>query len=164
MTDRQLSVEVERLVRLAGGLGIFRVFGRSMEVFMGSLLAGDNAAAPSPYDFALGGAGLDASLPVSASGSLIRPRAEHHGRHGRELLWLYGRHEPRLLRRPVAREGIRRPPDPALRYRTPSSPRHVRVQSVGDLYDLAVDICPPQRLCRLLHGRRPEGQVRGATA
>ena len=55
MTDRQLSVEVERLVRLAGGLGIFRVFGRSMEVFMGSLLAGDNAAAPSPYDFALGG-------------------------------------------------------------------------------------------------------------
>lgn len=73
MTDRQLSVEVERLVRLAGGLGIFRVFGRSMEVFMGSLLAGDNAAAPSPYDFALGGAGLDASLPVSASGSLIRP-------------------------------------------------------------------------------------------
>ena len=55
MTDRQLSVEIERLMRLEGCLGIFRVFGQSMEIFMGSLLAGDNAAVPSPYDFALGG-------------------------------------------------------------------------------------------------------------
>ena len=30
---------------------------------MGSVLAGDNAATPSPYDFALGGKGLDPSLP-----------------------------------------------------------------------------------------------------
>lgn len=39
MTDRQLSVEIERLMRLEGCLGIFRVFGQSMEIFMGSLLA-----------------------------------------------------------------------------------------------------------------------------
>jgi hypothetical protein len=43
MTDRQLSIEIERLMRLEGCLGIFRTFGQSMEIFMGSLLAGDNA-------------------------------------------------------------------------------------------------------------------------
>lgn len=72
MTDRQLSIEIERLMRLEGCLGIFRVFGQSMEIFMGSLLAGDNAAAPSPYDFALGGKGLDPSLPGGANGSLLQ--------------------------------------------------------------------------------------------
>lgn len=73
MTDRQLSIEIERLMRLEGCLGLFRVFGRSMEIFMGSLLAGDNAATPSPYDFALGGKGLDPSLPGGADDTLLRP-------------------------------------------------------------------------------------------
>lgn len=73
MTDRQLSIEIERLMRLEGGLGIFRTFGQGMEIFMGSLLAGDNAAAPSPYDFALGGEGLDPSLPVGVNGALLQP-------------------------------------------------------------------------------------------
>lgn len=73
MTDRLLSIEIERLMRLEGCLGIFRVFGQSMEIFMGSLLAGDNAAAPSPYDFALGGEGLDPSLPGGANGTLLQP-------------------------------------------------------------------------------------------
>lgn len=73
MTDRQLSVEIERLMRLEGGLGIFRTFGQSMEIFMGSLLAGDNALSPSPYDFALGGRGLDPSLPIGVDGSLLQP-------------------------------------------------------------------------------------------
>ena len=72
MTDRQLSIEIERLMRLEGCLGIFRVFGQSMEIFMGSLLAGDNAAVPSPYDFALGGKGLDPSLPGGVSGTLLQ--------------------------------------------------------------------------------------------
>lgn len=48
MTDCQLSIEIERLMRLEGCLGIFRTFGQSMEIFMGSLLAGDNATAPAP--------------------------------------------------------------------------------------------------------------------
>lgn len=73
MTDRQLSIEIERLMRLEGCLGIFRVFGQSMEIFMGSLLAGDNAATPSPYDFALGGEGLDPSLPGGANGTALQP-------------------------------------------------------------------------------------------
>ena len=63
MTDRELSIEIERLMRIEGCLGYFRVFGQSMEIFMGSLLAGDNATTPSPYDFALGGKGIDPSLP-----------------------------------------------------------------------------------------------------
>lgn len=67
MTELEFSIEAERLMRLEGGLGLFRVFGRSMEIFMGSVLAGDNAQVPAPYDFALGGRGLDPSLPVGAS-------------------------------------------------------------------------------------------------
>ena len=73
MTDRAFSIEIERLMRREGCLGIFRVFGRSMEIFMGSVLTGDNAAAPSPYDFALGGEGLDPSLPGGANGTLLKP-------------------------------------------------------------------------------------------
>ena len=72
MTDIEFSIEIERLMRLEGCLGIFRVFGQSMEIFMGSLLAGDNAAVPSPYDFALGGKGLDPSLPGGVSGTLLQ--------------------------------------------------------------------------------------------
>ena len=34
MTDRELSVEVERLMRLEGCLGIFRVFGQSMDCLL----------------------------------------------------------------------------------------------------------------------------------
>lgn len=72
MTDRELAIEVERLMRLEGSLGIFRVFGQSMEIFMGSLLAGDNAANPSPFDFALGGEGLDPALPVGVNDTPIK--------------------------------------------------------------------------------------------
>lgn len=72
MTDRELSIEIERLMRLEGCLGIFRVFGQSMEIFMGSLLAGDNAATPSPYDFALGGEGMNPALPGGVNGTLLQ--------------------------------------------------------------------------------------------
>ncbi|MDR0714826.1 MAG: Xaa-Pro peptidase family protein [Bacteroidales bacterium] len=72
MTDVELSVEIEREMRLAGSYGIFRVFGQSMEIFIGSLLAGDNAAAPSPYDFALGGKGQHPSLPIGADNTVLR--------------------------------------------------------------------------------------------
>ena len=64
MTEHELTAEIERNARLHGNLGIFRIFGQSMEAFMGTLLAGDNAAEPSPYDFALGGAGMHTSLPI----------------------------------------------------------------------------------------------------
>ena len=57
MTDLEFSIEIERLMRLQGNLGIFRVFGQSMEIFMGSVLTGDNAAYPSPYDSLWGAKG-----------------------------------------------------------------------------------------------------------
>lgn len=72
MTDHELQVELERLSRLQGCLGVFRISGSSMEFFMGNVLTGENADAPTPYDFAMGGAGLDPALPVGASGEEIR--------------------------------------------------------------------------------------------
>jgi Xaa-Pro aminopeptidase len=72
MTDHQFQIEIERLSRLEGCLGLFRISGQSMELFMGNILTGNNADEPTPYDFAMGGAGLDASLPVGASGEAIK--------------------------------------------------------------------------------------------
>lgn len=73
MSDIELQVEIERLSRLEGCLGQFRISGDTMELYMGNVLAGDNADAPSPYDFAMGGAGMDPSLPVGADGTIIKP-------------------------------------------------------------------------------------------
>jgi len=73
MTDIELQVEIERASRLEGCLGQFRISGDSMELFMGNIIAGDNADVPSPYDFAMGGAGMHPSLPVGANGTEIKP-------------------------------------------------------------------------------------------
>jgi len=73
MTDIELPVEIERTARLEGCLGQFRISGDSMELHMGNVLVGANADAPSPYDFAMGGAGMHPSLPVGANGTEIRP-------------------------------------------------------------------------------------------
>lgn len=83
MTDIEFQVEIEREARLEGCLGQFRISGNSMELYMGSLLAGDNADNPSPYDFAMGGAGADPSLPVGANGTVIRRGQLCDGRHER---------------------------------------------------------------------------------
>ena len=71
MTDVELQIEIERLMRLHGSMGIFRSYGDNMDIYMGSLLAGENAEAPSPYDYALGGAGATPVLPLGASGQKI---------------------------------------------------------------------------------------------
>ena len=73
MTDIELQIEIERTLRSEGCLGQFRIAGDTMELFMGNLLCGYNAETPSPYDFAMGGEGLDTSLPVGCNGSLIKP-------------------------------------------------------------------------------------------
>lgn len=72
MTDLQFQAEIERCMRRNGSLGMFRAFGANMDIFMGSVLAGDNAEAPSPFDFALGGNGLDSSCPLGADGTLLK--------------------------------------------------------------------------------------------
>lgn len=73
MTDIELQIEIERITRLEGGMGQMRVSGHDMEINMGSVLAGRNADTPSPYDFALGGAGASPALPVGADGTILRP-------------------------------------------------------------------------------------------
>lgn len=71
MSDNDIAIELEYQARRLGSVGNMRIFGRTMEVFIGSILVGDNACAPSPYDFALGGAGVDPSLPVGGNGTVI---------------------------------------------------------------------------------------------
>lgn len=72
MTDIEFQIEIERLMRLHGSLGLFRSYGENMDIYMGSLLTGENAEAPSPFDFALGGAGTSPILPLGASGQKIK--------------------------------------------------------------------------------------------
>lgn len=72
MTDIEFQIEIERLMRLNGSIGIFRSYGLNMDIYMGSLLVGKNAESPSPFDYALGGAGTTPSLPLGASGEKIK--------------------------------------------------------------------------------------------
>lgn len=72
MTDQAWAIEMYRLMLQSGSLGLFRIAGGTMEGFMGTILAGDNGGAVSPYDFALGGAGLHPSLPVGQSGARLK--------------------------------------------------------------------------------------------
>lgn len=72
MTDLDFQYEIENRMRRNGSLGLFRTFGANMDIFMGSVLAGENAATPSPFDFALGGGGADASLPIGANGTPLK--------------------------------------------------------------------------------------------
>lgn len=73
MTDVEFQIEIERLLRLEGCLGYSRVAGSRMEINLGSVLCGDNADVASPYDFAMGGAGVDAALPGGADGATMMP-------------------------------------------------------------------------------------------
>ena len=72
MRDIELQIEIEKRMRVHGSLGYFRACGSNMDIFMGSLLAGENAGEPSPFDFALGGTGMHASGPLGANGTLLR--------------------------------------------------------------------------------------------
>lgn len=71
MTDLEFQYALELNMRRYGSIGIFRSFGTNMDIFMGSVLVGNNAAKPSPCDFALGGAG-NCALPIGANGSIIK--------------------------------------------------------------------------------------------
>lgn len=73
MTDMEFQIEIERVLRREGCLGYLRAAGNRMQLNMGSVIAGANADVPSPYDFSMGGAGTDPSLPVGASGEIMKP-------------------------------------------------------------------------------------------
>lgn len=72
MTDLRFQTEIEHQMRLHGSIGVFRTFGPGMNIFMGSLLAGENAETPSPFDFALGGGGQTAFCPIGANGTMLK--------------------------------------------------------------------------------------------
>lgn len=73
MTDIEFQIELERVMRMSGSMGIFRSYGENMDIFMGSILAGENAQNASPYDFALGGKGTSPLLPLGANGTPLTP-------------------------------------------------------------------------------------------
>lgn len=72
MTDLEFQYEIEYRMRKMGSLGLFRAYGSNMDIFMGSLLAGENADVPSPFDFALGGQGMHPVSPLGACGAELR--------------------------------------------------------------------------------------------
>lgn len=72
ITDLELQFEIERHMRRNGSFGLFRAFGSNMDIFMGSILAGENAETPSAFDFALGGAGMHPSVPLGANGTVLK--------------------------------------------------------------------------------------------
>jgi hypothetical protein len=61
MTDIHFQIELEREMRLAGSAGIFRTFGENMEIFMGSILAGENAQSALTIRFCTGWRGVVAT-------------------------------------------------------------------------------------------------------
>ena len=73
MTDLDLQIEIEYVMRKEGSIGTFRAFGENMDIYMGNLLAGDNAQEASPFDFALGGRGIDPLLPLGSANKLLQP-------------------------------------------------------------------------------------------
>lgn len=73
MTDVEFQIESEKILRQEGSLGFYRTSGSLMEINMGSVLNGENADVPTPYDFAVGGGGMDQSLPVGADGKVMKP-------------------------------------------------------------------------------------------
>lgn len=71
MTDLEFSAAIEYSLRKNNHQGLFRTFGFRMEAHMGTVLCGENAGVPSPYDFSLGGAGLNPVLPIGPTGKII---------------------------------------------------------------------------------------------
>lgn len=72
MTDLELQIEIEYIMRREGSIGSFRSYGENMDIYMGSLLAGDNAQEASPFDFALGGKGIDPLLPLGSANRILK--------------------------------------------------------------------------------------------
>ncbi|MCL2650155.1 MAG: Xaa-Pro peptidase family protein [Candidatus Azobacteroides sp.] len=73
ISDLDFQAKIEYEMRTSGSIGVFRSFGGNMDIHMGSVLVGENAEAPSPFDYALGGEGANLSVPVGANGTILKP-------------------------------------------------------------------------------------------
>ncbi|MFI3270178.1 MAG: Xaa-Pro peptidase family protein [Rikenellaceae bacterium] len=71
MSDQDLAIEINHEALKLGAVGKMRIFGRTMDSALGSILVGENASTPSPFDFALGGGGVSGSMPYGANGTEI---------------------------------------------------------------------------------------------
>ncbi|MCM1376898.1 MAG: Xaa-Pro peptidase family protein [Clostridium sp.] len=71
MTDLELQIEIERVLRLEGSIGMLRTQGQLMESGLGSVISGRNADTPSPYDYSMGGSGISPAFPVGANGTTM---------------------------------------------------------------------------------------------
>jgi len=72
ISDTEFQAKIEYVMRSMGSIGFFRAFGSNMDIYMGSVLTGENAETPSPFDFALGGEGMDPSLPIGSNGTILK--------------------------------------------------------------------------------------------
>jgi Xaa-Pro dipeptidase len=73
MTDRELQIELERRMRLAGHQGPMRFRGMNGEIFYGAVLAGPDAALPAHSDTPLGGPGPAIAVGRGPRGATIEP-------------------------------------------------------------------------------------------
>ncbi len=71
MTDSDISIIADQILRKKGCMPNLRIFGSTMEGGISCVWAGDNAATPSPYDFSLGGGGVE-SFPVGDNGTVLK--------------------------------------------------------------------------------------------
>jgi Xaa-Pro dipeptidase len=70
MSELELSIELERVARLAGHLGVVRLRAFNMDMYFGHVLSGPEAAIPAYTDAPTGGEGLSASF---GQGPNMRP-------------------------------------------------------------------------------------------
>lgn len=73
MTELELAAELEAFARAGGHQGAIRMRGFNQEMFYSHTLAGESAAAPSFFNGATGGYGLNPSYPQGAGNRKIKP-------------------------------------------------------------------------------------------
>lgn len=160
MTDLELQIEIEKEMRLHGSIGIFRAFGDNMDIFMGSILAGDNAQTASPYDYALGGEGISPLLPLGANGTQLKP--------GTSLMVdMAGNYKPYMddMSRTFAIEHV---PQPAYEAHKVSIDIHREIEKIvkpgincADVYNLAIEIVKENNLHEYFMGTKQQAKFIG---
>ena len=154
MTDFEFEVAIEHLSRLEGCLGIFRVSGQSMEIFMGNVLAGRNADVPTPYDFAMGGGGKHRLAPRGSFGRRNHARHSSDGRRQRQLHRLHDRHDPHLCLRHPPRRGAGGACSASIDICHAFQEKAREGVRAADLYDMAADMAEAAGFSRYFMGHR----------
>ena len=106
MRDVELQIEIEKRMRMHGSLGYFRAFGSNMDIFMGSLLAGENAGEPSPFDFALGGERNTCFWAFGSERDFVEGRNYGNGGYVGKLYRLPNGYDPGVFNREITGPGL----------------------------------------------------------